>query len=213
MKTKKLLLELIELLESFEATVVNAETMGLDAFLTYVLSLRINSQEQLGPARTAYSDEATIAQMLSLLYRISRTYTKKALQGSKLHSEEEYTYLVSLLSAGLVSKTELNQRNALERTTGNEMIRRLQRSGFVRVQEDSRDKRQKLVEITAEGRAELMKVFPPLKSVATLLSSGLDDGQKLYLKNLLKQMTNEHLEKLKELRDAPLSDYLDYTPQ
>lgn len=209
MKTKKLLLEIIDLLESFEATVPNAETMGLDAFLTYILSLRMNTQEEMATSpRTAYSDEATIAQMLSLLYRISRTYTKKALQGSQLHSEEEYTYLVSLLSSGLVSKTELNQRNALERTTGNEMIRRLQRSGFVRIQEDFKDKRQKLVEITPEGKAELMRVFPPLRSVAMLLSSGLDDGQKLYLKNLLKQMAHQHLEKLKDLRDAPLSDYL-----
>lgn len=207
MKTKKLLLELIDLIDSFEATVPDADTMGLDAFLAYALSLRNDSQSTY-VSQTPHTDEATIAQMLSLLYRISRSYTKRALQESLLQSEEEYTYLVSLLSSGAVSKTELNLRNALERTTGNEMLRRLQRSGLIVEMDDPRDGRQKLVEITPQGRAELMRIFPKLREVAALLSASLDDGQKLYLKNILSQITNEHLAMMKELRDAPLETYI-----
>lgn len=212
MKTKKILLELLDLIESFEATVPNAEDMGLDAFLTYALSLRLDTQHSY-VSQTPSSDEATIAQMMSLLYRISRSYTKRALQNSLLQSEEEYTYLVSLLSSGQMTKTELNQRNALERTTGNEMIRRLQRSDLIVESDDPNDKRQRLVQITPKGREELMKVFPHLRSVAQLLSSSLDDGQKLYLRNILSQMANQHLAMMKELRDAPLSSYLSYKPK
>lgn len=207
MKTKKLLIELIELMESFEATVPNADEMGLDAFLSYALSLRATEQT-LHINQTPRLDEATIAQMISILYRVARGYTKKALHDSCLQSEEEYTYLVSLLHGGQMSKTELHMRNALERTTGNEMIRRLQRSGLIHETEDPNDKRQKLVQITPKGRAELMSVFPILRQVAVLISGTLDDWQKLYLRSLLSQMADHHLGMMKELRDAPLSSYL-----
>lgn len=209
MKTKRILVELLEIIDSFENTVPNAEEMSLDSFLTYALSLRLDGERQ-HISKTPSSDEATIAQMLSLLYRISRSYTKRALQESLLQSEEEYTYLVCLLGSGRITKTELNLRNALERTTGNEMLRRLQRSGLILEMEDPNDKRQKLVEITSKGREELMKVFPQLKQVASLLSSNLDDGQKLYLKNILTQMSNQHLEMMRELRDAPLDSYINH---
>lgn len=210
MKTKKILLELLELLDSFEATVPEADQMGLDAFLSYVLSLRASNNEEVAVAKTAYSDDAVIAQMLSLMYRISRSYMKRALQDSCLQTEEEYTYLVSLLAGGRMTKTELHLRNALERTTGNEMIRRLQRLELIIDMDDPHDKRQKLVQITAKGRAELMSLFPKLKPVTLLLSSGLDDGQRLYLRNILSQMANKHLAMLRELRDAPLSSYIAY---
>lgn len=207
MKTKKLLLELIDLVDSFEATVPNAEEMGLDAFLSYALSLRIDHQQEQ-VAQTPTSDEATIAQMISLLYRVSRHYTKRAFQDRLFKTEEEYSYLVSLLGSGRLSKTELNTRNALERTTGNELLRRLNRSGLIVEMDDPVDKRQKLVQLTALGRTELMKVFPALREVTQLLSSSLDNWQKLYLRNLLSQMTAQHLALMKSLRDAPLSDYL-----
>lgn len=208
MKTKRLLLELVELLDSFEATVPNADEMGLDAFLSYALSLRLDQQQE-EVAHTPNSDEATIAQMLSLLYRVSRHYTKKAFQERLFNTEEEYSYLVSLLSAGRLTKTELNTRNALERSTGNEMLRRLARLGLVIEMDDPVDKRQKLVQLTPLGRTELMKVFPDLREVTQLLTHTLDSWQKLYLRNLLSQMTARHLTLMRDLKDVPITDYLD----
>lgn len=207
MKTKKILHELLDLLDSFEHTVANAEEMSLEAFLTYVLSLRLDKQ-QTHISNTPTSDEATIAQMLSLLYRLSRHYTKRALQESLLQSEEEYTYLVSLLGNNAMSKTELNTRNALERTTGNEMLKRLLRAELISELENPEDRRQRLVQITPKGKQELAKVFPRLKEVVALLSWGLDDGQKLYLRNILSQMASQHLELNRELRHAPLEEYI-----
>lgn len=207
MKTKKLLLELVDLLDSFEEVVPNPEEMTLDAFLSYVHSLRIEQQQE-SVTHTATSDEATIAQMISLLYRISRGYTKRAFLDRLFNSEEEYSYLVSLLGSGRLSKTELNTRNALERTTGNELLRRLNKAGLIIEMEDPSDRRQKLVQLTPLGRSELMRVFPALRDVTHLLASSLDSWQKLYLRNLLSQMTAQHLALIKDLRDAPLSEYL-----
>ncbi|MDY3090867.1 MAG: winged helix DNA-binding protein, partial [Porphyromonas sp.] len=96
-----------------------------------------------------------------------------------------------------------------ERSTGNEMLRRLARLGLVIEMDDPVDKRQKLVQLTPLGRAELMKVFPDLRKVTQLLTHTLDSWQKLYLRNLLSQMTARHLTLMRDLKDVPITDYLD----
>lgn len=210
MKTKAILLELIDLLESFEQTVGDVEGIGLDSFLTYALSIRKSNQESYSLSAIASTDEAYIAQMLSLLHRFSRGYMKKALQHSDcLQTEEEYTYLVCLLGGDALTKSELHLRNGLERTTGSEMLRRLQRHGLIEEQADEQDKRQRLVRITPKGRSELVKVFPNLRIAAQLLSAPLDERNKLFLKSLLTELCQVHSHLTTSLRDASLEQYLD----
>lgn len=208
MKTKHILLELIDLLDSFERTVPEAETMTLESFLAFALSM-YSSQEVAPLKDTMGGSDVQIAQTLSLLHRYSRQYTKRALsQSAYLQTEEEYTYLVCLMNGSAMSKTELHTRNGLERTTGSEMLRRLHRHGLIEEEPDTSDKRQILVRITAKGREELAKVFPGLRQAAQVLSLPLDERQRLLLKNVLGLLCSQHGIWLSALRDASLSDFL-----
>lgn len=211
MKTKDILLELIELLGSFEETLGNAEDMSLESFLSYAVSIRKSEQDFAEDTMHSKTDEAYIARMLSLIHRFSRGYTKKALMRSEcLQTEEEYTYLVCLMDGQAKSKGELHTANGLERTTGSEMLRRLQRYGLIHEFVDPKDKRQRLVQITPEGRQELVSVFPGLRDVAQIISAPLDDRQKVFLKAVLVQMSKAHSDAIGVLKDAPLEDYMTY---
>ena len=84
------------------------------------------------------------------------------------------------------SKTELNSLNAMEKTSGAEIIRRLVAKGFAEERPDERDRRSVLVSITPRGRAELMKVFPQLHTAAQLISAPLEERQQATLDFLLK---------------------------
>lgn len=206
MKTKEILLELIELLESFEEVVGDSNMMTLESFLSYAVSMRKSEQEDVNPNAT---DEAYIARMLSLIYRYGRGYTKKALQVSPcLQSEEEYTYLLCLMDGEAMSKGELHLRNGLERTTGSEMLRRLQKHGLIEEEIDPVDKRQRLVRITPQGRAELAKIFPNLKLVAQIISAPLDERQKMFLKGVLVQLHKEHSKVVLSQKDETLQELL-----
>ncbi len=204
MKTKKLLVELIEYLELFEQVVPGAETMGMTAFLAFVESMHGEAGREKAPETI----EADIARHLSLLHRYSRSYIKRALAVSDcLQSEEEYTYLVCLMRGEALTKTELHQRNGLEKTTGAEVLRRLRRHELISEEPAPDDRRSVLVRITPRGRAELMRVFPTLRTAADVLTAPLDAGQREIMLRLLEGMTDIHSELASSHRDASLADY------
>ena len=195
MKTKEILLELIELLESFEEVVGDSNMMTLESFLSYAVSMRKSEQELEEDVNPNATDEAYIARMLSLIYRYAR-------------GEEEYTYLLCLMNGEAMSKGELHLRNGLERTTGSEMLRRLQKHGLIEEEIDPVDKRQRLVRITPQGRAELAKIFPNLKLVAQIISAPLDERQKMFLKGVLVQLHKEHSKLVLSQKDETLQELL-----
>lgn len=205
MRSKKLLLELIEYLELFEELVPNVEEMELSSFLTFVDSIHgkePNSGERPG------GTEANIARHLSLLHRYSRAYIKRALQASSfLQTEEEYTYLVCLMGREGLTKTELNHLNGLEKTTGSEVMRRLRKHGLIEEQPDERDKRSIRVYITPQGRAELGKVFPRLHIAARMLSAPLQERQMTTLHFLLERLVAKHSSFARTGEDELLSKY------
>lgn len=194
MKSKRLLTELLDYIELFEQSFPDEEELSLKSFLVFVQSmqegehaLRSSSPEAPAAPRPSRTPrEVSIARHLSLLHRYSKGYIKRALFASEhLQSEEEYSYLASLFSGEPHSKTELNSLNAMEKTSGAEVIRRLVAKGLVEERPDERDRRSVLVSITPSGRAELMKVFPQLHTAAQLISAPLAERQQATLDFLL----------------------------
>ena len=185
MKSKRLLTELLDYIELFEQSFPNDEELSMKSFLIFVQSMQEGSEASptstMRPANMGQQREVSIARHLSLLHRYSKGYIKRALFASEhLQSEEEYSYLASLFNGKPHSKTELNSLNAMEKTSGAEIIRRLVAKGFAEERPDERDRRSVLVSITPRGRAELMKVFPQLHTAP------LEERQQATLDFLLK---------------------------
>ena len=190
MKSKRLLTELLDYIELFEQSFPNDEELSMKSFLIFVQSMQEGAEASptstMHPANMGQQREVSIARHLSLLYRYSKGYIKRALMASDLlQSEEEYSYLASLMSGKPQTKTELNALNAMEKTSGAEIIRRLVAKGLAEERPDERDRRSVLVSITPQGRAELMKVFPQLHTAALLLSAPLQEQQQATLDFLL----------------------------
>ncbi|CAK7018913.1 MAG: hypothetical protein PETM_00753 [Petrimonas sp.] len=171
MKSKKLLLEIIELLDQFEKTTQSTEVeLSLNDFILFLQQRRTIKENR--------NDTVRIAQNISFLHRYSKFYIKKALKGSLLQTVDEYTYLVALFNEESLSKTEINNRNVIEKTSGNEVMRRLLKAKLIGERRDEEDKRRMRVFITDKGRAELTKVFPGLWKSATMLSDVLAPPEK-----------------------------------
>lgn len=189
MKSKRLLTELLDYIELFEQSFPNDEELSMKSFLIFVQSMQEGAEASPTSAirpNMGQQREVSIARHLSLLHRYSKGYIKRALMASELlQSEEEYSYLASLMSGKSQTKTELNALNAMEKTSGAEIIRRLVAKGLAEERPDERDRRSVLVTITPQGRAELMKVFPHLHTAALLLSAPLQEQQQATLDFLL----------------------------
>lgn len=184
MKTKKILLQLIEELEQFEHTLSEDETPEMNDFIAY-LSRSENTEQN-------FPTEVEIAQHVSLLHRYSKFYIKKVLKDSPMQTMDEYTYLIPLIHYESLSKTELNNMNAMEKTSGNEIINRLLKKKLIAQRRDELDKRSMRVFITDKGRNELIRIFPDLQKSATLLSVNLSTRQQAVLASYLKEVSRFH---------------------
>ncbi len=213
MKPKKLIVELLDYVELFEKSVQHPDELEIDSFITFVNSMRAKRSPELNVKEKFERDlsDAGIAKDLSMLHRYSRIYIKKALASSKhLQTEDEYTFLVSLLAENGLSKTELNNRNCTEKTSGSEVIRRLKNHGLVEEQPDPNDKRSVRVLITPAGRAELQAIFPMIRLSANTLSAPLLPEQKEVLRHILRNMCSAHSLLFTHRNEMTLEEMFDY---
>ncbi|MDP4188487.1 MAG: MarR family winged helix-turn-helix transcriptional regulator [Bacteroidota bacterium] len=205
MRTKELLQELIGLVETFDASVPESEALTLNDFIAYLNRLPVQRKDD--------KMIINISKNVSLLHRYSKFYLKKVLKNSSLQTIDEYSYLICLFYNESLTKTELNNMNAMEKTSGNEVIRRLLKSHLIKQQKDLADKRSMRVSITEQGKAEINKIFPELCKAAILLSGPLSDGEKASLNCSLSTLCDYHYNIFIGQKNAGIDDILSEMPK
>lgn len=211
MKYKKLLFDLIDYLDAFESLHDGGshepEIKGFADFLSWRCGKKKKQEEEVvSVTRERAAGAKNIARGVSLLHRYSRFYIKKALTESPLQTEDEYTYLVSLMNGESMTKTELNNLNAMEKTSGAEVMRRLLKANLIEQRPDEEDRRSMRVSITPEGRKVLVNLFPNLRLCAETLVSALSDEQLTAFDHLLWLLCECHNEMFTGKHDAELTD-------
>lgn len=199
-KKYRLLEELLPLLEEYESKSAGQQTvMGFSVWLNQRLGYfsthsleetRISLEQASGPPP---QEEATVLTMLiAYLYRYAKHYTKKALEGSPLSSLDEFGFMVSLLQRDSLKKSELINLNLLELTSGIEIIKRLEKQGFMEVYPDPDDGRSKRVRLTEKGKGVLWQVMPRLQQVARVVSADLTAEEKQFILPILNRLNEFH---------------------
>lgn len=205
MKTYHLVHQLLELVEKFESENLNREGT-LHDFTGFLVS---GMQENTGASGSldvrfgkneykaqelAYQIDNNIGRLVTYMSRYAKSYIKKALDDTPLHSPEEFTGLAILLTHADLSKSELINRNIQEKTSGTEVIRRLIAAGLVKQWDDDNDKRGKRISITDEGKELLYRVFVQMGHVGKIVTGKLTLTEKLTLQHLLQKLEDFHYE-------------------
>lgn len=200
MKNKEILIELINYLEEYENLKLddNLEFRDFIGFLNSKLGHNsINERKIAGDVYfpdTQMDDtpESEIARLIGLMYRYAKHYIKKALYGSRIQTAEEFSFLIVLLTYESLTKSDLINKNLLEKTSGTEVIKRLINNNFIFQFDDPKDKRSQRVRITEEGKIELFKILPRMHSVSEVISGNLTNDEKNTLSYLLKKLDQFH---------------------
>ncbi len=183
-----LLARLLPEISAFEELTEQKESCSLAEFAAFLTERakheKLSEHHPSSVEVRATTIDALVAQDLSFLFRYMRGYFKKALKKSALLTMEEYTYLVCLLRHPTMTKTELNNINVMEKTSGAEVINRLVKNGFVSQRVNDSDRRSFYVSITDKGREELTKIFPQLQLAVRVLFHPLTKAQKSVLHNI-----------------------------
>jgi DNA-binding MarR family transcriptional regulator len=201
MRTKALLQELIGLVDEYDASVPKEEALTISDFIVFLNRLEVHSDDN--------KLNINISKNIGLLHRYSKFYLKKLLKDTLLQTADEYSYLICLYHHDKsFTKTELNNMNVMEKTSGNEIIRRLLKSKLVKQQRDMSDKRSMLISITEKGKAEIAKIFPGLNKAAIILSGKLSAGEKAGFDNSLSTLCDYHHRIFIEQKCTSIDDIL-----
>lgn len=209
-----LLHELLDLVERYEEFRGNAE-QSMSNFLRFA----DQSLEQQASTEGADSSmrghaylNATIARDISFVYRYMRYLVRKAIKDTPLQTIDEYSYLITLMAKGEMTKTELNNYNVVEKTSGSEIIRRLLKSGLISQKRNMQDKRSLLLSITPEGRTVVRELLPRMQRSSDLLLRDLSWDQKIFLHTLHEQLYESNHPLFLNERDTELDKLLEKVP-
>lgn len=203
MKTREILISVIEHLSAFESANLNTENLSLSDFVGYLNSQvglpelqhrRDSGEMEAWLVESGEETESTIGRLLVLMNRYAKGYLKKALEGSLIQTGEEFSYLIVLLTFESLTKTELNNKNIMEKTSGTEVIKRLIKLGFISEFDDPDDKRSKRISITESGKSEVFRILPKMDSFTHLVAGNLNTQERATLAYLLKKLDHHHHE-------------------
>jgi DNA-binding MarR family transcriptional regulator len=217
MKKNEILTTLINRFFSFDAEKGNQEEYELEEFIGYLnaksgsqeLGMREISGENKGWFKNEYRNTACdISILIVLMNHYAKWYIKKVLIDSQLHTPDEFSFLITLMTYDSLSKSELITKQVMEKTSGSEVLRRLIKRGMIAEAADKDDKRSVRVFITKYGREEILKILPLMSKVTKIVVGNLNAEEINTLSYLLKKLDYFHNDIYINKRGYSLSDIL-----
>lgn len=146
-----------------------------------------------GKAPTAIAQEdGLLLQLLGFFNRYVRGYARKALEGSPLHTIDEYAYLAAVQAAGSLTKSALIQQQRHEKPTGMEIIKRLLELNLLVQADDPADRRSKRLTLTSEGTQLVDALAPNMQQVGRITAGNLNPLERVQLLQLLQKLETFH---------------------
>lgn len=214
MRKKQILQQLIEHLFDFDSQHRSEKEYTMADFVGY---LNVSHGSQLSEHRDLAGgeeewvrknqDENTeIATMLVFIYRYAVMYFKKALKEGNIHTLDEFSFLIVLMTYPSLSKTELINKLIMEKTSGVEVIKRLLKQEMIEEFDNPNDKRSILVAITAKGKKEVAELLPRMGLVGSVVVGNLSQAEISSLSFLLRKLDYHHNDIFLNYRNLSLEE-------
>ena len=201
MKTRNILIGLIEYLDEFERSIPEGDMVTMPAFVNFlkqkVAGEKLETRQDTGDQAPWLTDmgnetETVIARLVTVMNRYAKSYIKRALEDSPIQTSEEFSFMLYLVTNESLTKSELIFKNIMEKTSGMEVIKRLLKLGLVTEHDDENDKRSKRLSLTVKGRQEIFKVLPIMQKVSSLVAGNLTKQERETLAYLLAKLDHYH---------------------
>jgi len=215
---KEIITELIEEMYRFDAEFQGERSFTLADFAGYLNSKMVeenSSKRKIGGDEQNlelenYNNHTTdITILLVLMNRYAKSYVKKALAGKIVQTGDEFSFLITLLTFESLTKTELINKQVIEKTSGTEIIKRLLNQELISEFADPNDKRSVRVAITPKGRNEIFSILPEMSVVSSIVKGNLTDNEVSTLSYLLKKLDFYHNDIFQNKRNLSLNELIE----
>lgn len=219
---KEVLIDIIDQLYAFDTDYQGNNPYSLKEFVGYLnarvgtenFSMRkIEGEEQPHIQTLRHESQSDTAILITLMFRYAKGYIKKALHDSVIQTADEFAFLITLMTHESLTKTELINKQVMEKTSGVEVIKRLLGQKLIKEFADEQDKRSVRVSITPKGKKELEKVLPDMAKVSRIVVGNLTEPEINTLSYLLKKLDFYHNDIFMNKKTLELDEILKNTLQ
>ncbi|POR21041.1 MarR family transcriptional regulator [Flavobacterium columnare] len=156
--------------------------------------------------KTVFDIENEIAKQVILLGRFSKQMIRRGLKDFPQLANEEFTYLYRIIDESSLTKMQLIERNAHEKQTGIEIIKRLVKNDLLEEFPDDHDKRITRLRITQKGKNYFDESVEGVTRISRVLSARLKDNEKIDLLALLKKLNEFHFNVYYNHKDSTIDE-------
>lgn len=200
----KILRQVLDWMEDYEAEIGSLERLSKAEFAHWLLK----ETDDLGEPADEMFTEMYIATYLGYMQKFTSYYARRLFRNSAIYSMDDYAFLVSLYPHNELKKTDLIQANAMEKSSGTEIIKRMLKRGQLEEYPHPEDGRARMVALTDQGRKDLESIQPSMQRLTRLTSGNLEFSEKVDLLQLLKKLNYFHREVFEEADEASLKNIL-----
>lgn len=129
-----------------------------------------------------------IVKQLMLLNRYNKIIIKKGMEKYPELVNEDFTYLYRLLDYESLTKIQLIEKNAHEKQSGLEVIKRLIKYGLVTEFPDPNDGRSKRIMVTEKGKELFKETTHEVNLISNIITARLSIEEKEMLFKIVKKM-------------------------
>ncbi|MEL7119731.1 MAG: winged helix DNA-binding protein [Bacteroidota bacterium] len=182
-----LIRQLLDYIEEYNKELF-PEQMRIDGFMEWLISKY--TTETL--SKSEHDIDGRNFELLGAMQQYTNKYIKEALQNSSISTIWDFSFLAILHHQGEKSMVELINIARMEKSSGMEVIRRLQQSKLIESVTDAIDRRRKIQKITPQGKIVLQKLYPKVIELSSTVNGNLSLIEKSNLFYLLNKLNKYH---------------------
>jgi DNA-binding MarR family transcriptional regulator len=187
----EVLKELIKLSEAYEEELKPSEWQR-EQFIGWLLQKGKREQGFFEKNDNIPSQDGLIAMFISFMFKYAQFYSKRLLKDSPIYSLDDFGMLAGLFPDKELRKTDLIKRGIMEKSSGNEVLKRLLKQGLISEKSHPEDGRSKLIYISPAGKAAMLSISKGMNQLSKHVTGNLEEQEKASLLHMLMKLHQFH---------------------
>ena len=200
--------KLLDLADAYESGGGNTGEFDQEDFVSWLITGQQQRTREAAEPASGPPVNGLIAMYLSFMARYAQFYSRRVFRNTVVYSEDDWGVLVSLYPDARLKKTDVMRGCILEKSSGNEVLKRMLKKGLLREHPHPEDGRSKLIELTDAGRAAFESVQNRIVKLSNAVVADLAEEEKISLLQMLVKLNRYHKPIFEKADEAMLGEML-----
>ncbi len=201
-----ILKELISLAEQFEGE-THAREWRREQFVSWLMQ----SSQKRGETRSyekVPAQDGLIAMFIAFMYRYAQYYSRRLFRDTPIYSFDDFGVLATLYPARSLRKVDILRQVILEKSSGNEVLKRMLREGLLEENENPSDARSKLISLSEKGTQAFEDIRSGIQRLSSHVTGNLTEDEKSSLLGMLFRLHEFHKPYFEDNKEEEIEELL-----